>query len=131
MGVRVNLRGIRGDLAKACGGLGFHLYDTLPGDLETPAIVIPPPDTVKFTHTLGAGGLVSIVAIVVVGRADDEQAQKLLDDVLSGLLLEHLAGAESRHWMVVQVVEARNIRTQTAGGAEVLACDLALEIITT
>lgn len=131
MGFRVNLRGIRGDLAKACGGLGFHLYDTLPGDAETPAIVIPPPDSVKFTHTLAAGGLVSIVIMVVLGRVDDERAQKLLDDVLSGMLLEHLAGADSRHWIVVQVLEARNIRTQTYGNEEVLICDLALEIITT
>lgn len=128
----MNLRGIRTDLTEACGGLGFTLYDHLPGDLEPPAIVVPWPDVVKFAGTLAGGSMVSIVVFVVVGRSDDGAAQRRLDDILSGSLAGHLANARSPHWVAIDVVEARNIRTETAGaGTEVLVCDLVLEIITT
>lgn len=131
MGFRVNLRGIRGDLAKACGGLGFTLYDHLPGDVDTPAIVVKPPERVRFDGTLAGGAMVSIVVVVVFGRADDDAAQDRLDDVLSGSLTRNLQQAQSTNWVVLEVVEARNIQTQIAGLTEVLTCDLALEIITT
>jgi hypothetical protein len=131
MGVRVNLRGIRTDLAAACGGLGFTLYDHWPGDLETPAVVVTWPDSIRFTGTLAGGAVVSIDVLIVLGRADDEAAQTRLDDILSGDLIDNLQNARSPHWAALEVVEARNIRTQTAAATEVLTCDLALEIITT
>lgn len=127
----MNLRLIRSELARLAGGRGFTLYDTVPGDLEPPAIVIGWPSSVRFVGNLAGGAEVTLPLTVVFGRADDDVAQERLDAVLSGPLADDLATATSPAWVYLDVVEARNIGTSTAGGLEVLTAELVLQIVTT
>jgi hypothetical protein len=127
----VNLRAIRTELARRCGGRGFTLYDTLPGDAELPAIAVGWPAAVRFTATLAGGAEIDDLPIIVVfGRADDERAQELLDELLSSDLIDAIRDAPSSLWVEIDVNEARNIGTTKLGATEVLTCELPVQLHT-
>lgn len=132
MGVRVNLHQIRTDIALACGGRGFSLFDHIPPAVELPAVIVGWPSRIEYNATLTGGCRVELPVTVAFSRTDDERSQQLLDDALSGGLAAAITATTSSAWVSINVPEAVDVRTLTANGSsEILAADLNVELITT
>jgi hypothetical protein len=127
----VNLHQIRADIAAACGGRGFNLFDYIPPAVELPAVIVGWPTRIGYNATLAGGCEVELPVTIAFSRVDDEHSQALLDDALSGALAAAIEATDSSAWVAINVPEAVDVRTLGAGSTEILAADLTVQIITT
>ena len=125
----MNLREIRGALAKAMKAQGFHVYDTLPDEGRLPLVAVTWPDRVQYHETMTGGSVITILLTAAVANVDFAAAQRQIDDLMSsdGGLLDKLEAFETVAWDDAVMIESGNVRVVTVG-AQALAVDFILEV---
>lgn len=127
----MNLLGINADLiASLVGGPFVGLYTQVPLSPELPAIYCGFPQEMTDFASGGSCTLNHSLSVVVT-RANEEEAQSSLSELLSVDLILRIVRYQSEFWSDVAFKSINQFRATTFGTTECLAADLNLLIRTT
>lgn len=128
---------LRTDLATRANSIsGLSAYDEIPANIEVPAFVVGPLESLTYNLTAGpTGGVFTFVCRVYAARTNIEEAQLKLDTYIApagatslkvALEVEATSNTSGSHWTNVR--EARGFAQYSFGGVEYLGCELVVEM---
>jgi len=109
----------------------FTAYDHVPGSADLPAVWVDTAERIDYQMSMGATIQVRQVITFAVSRADEEEAQKVLDDVLDprGPLRSIERHKTTGIWQQVAVDQAGKPYPLDVGETTALAVDVLLDIL--
>lgn len=122
----MQVRTIREQLKAALEGLGYRAYDTLPENGQLPLAAVSWPDEIRYHKTAADSSELDLDVTVCVSLSDFAKAQREIDDAMShpgGFASAIEAYDPGSAWRSAVVMSAGNVRQETIGTAEALACD--------
>lgn len=130
----MDVNAVVAELAEALQGIvGLRVFGYVPGTVNPPAVIIPPPPSVTFDDTFGRGADTLTFEMYVIAAPDpDRSGTAVLNGFLSGSgdtsIKAAIEGATYSEFDSVRVVSAE-AGPMTIGGIDYLGAMFTLDII--
>jgi hypothetical protein len=125
----MNVAEARIALAAACEAAGYRSYDTLPDDVELPAVAVGWPDEVTYHLSAAGKAGMTITVKFAVSTTDQKAAQRAIDAFMSWPgVAKQIEDHATDAWRSIQVRSTSGVRPVTFGNRAALMVDMNVEI---
>lgn len=126
----MDVRAVRNELSQWFTTNGYAAYDVVPGDIDTPSVVIGPPRTVTYNMTVGGKVAANFIIKFYESTGDGAGAQRELDEAMSYPgFVDLLQTYKATAWRSLRVNTAGNVHPETWGdGRTLLAAEFDIDI---